>query len=108
MSSLAFYSPLFLSIACFLAGGIWLMLWTRQSTRYMLPTALSWYALCVYFGMLAVSGGGAPIVERTEIAGVLRLWGFFTGALILTSKVLLLRAWWKGGKAARRSGDNST
>ncbi len=95
---LAFLSSLFLSIVCFLTGGIWLMIWTRSRSGYMLPSALSWWALCIYFGMLAVSAGSAPAVTRGDIALMIRLWGFAVGALVLGAKITLLCVWWRAGR----------
>lgn len=101
----AFASPLSLAVACFLASGIWLMLWTRNRNGYMLPTALSWLALCAYFGLLAVSAGDAPMTTRGEIAMPLRQWGYVAALLIIAGKGLLLRAWWR---TARRKKADST
>ena len=99
--ALSFYSPLFLSVVCFLTGGVWLMLWTRSRAGYMLPSAFSWWAFCIYFGLLAVSGGVAPAVERADIALVVRLWGFVVGALVLAAKAILLAVWWRNGNRQR-------
>ncbi len=103
-SMMAYLSALFLSVACLLAGGIWLMLWTRNRAAYMLPTALSWLAFSAYFAMLAVSAGSAPVVERGEIAEVVRGWGFATGVVILAGKGMMLVAMWRSG---RRRGDST-
>lgn len=91
---LAFFSPLFLSIVCFLSGGIRLMLWSRNRVGYMLVSAVSWWAFCVYFGMLTVSAGRAPVVARTDIAETVRTWGFVVGLLVMLGKTNLLHAWW--------------
>ena len=99
----AFTSPLSLAVACFLASGIWLMLWTRNRNGYMLPTALSWLALCVYFGFMAISAGDAPMTTRGEIAMPLRQWGYVVAALIVAGKGLLLRSWWRSARNGKRN-----
>jgi len=108
MSNMAFESPLFLAISCFLAGGIWLMLWTRSRKAYMLLTAACWWAFCIYFGMIYVSAGTAPVVTRSEIAPAIRAWGFVVGALVLAGKGMMLAALWRNearGRRARREMD---
>lgn len=101
--TLAFFSPLFLSVACFLASGVWIMLWSLQRLPYMLLSAVPWWGLCVYFGMLAVSAGSAPVVTRADIALGVREWGIVLGVLILAGKALLLAAWWRNGNTRRGS-----
>jgi len=102
-SALAFYSPLALSIACLLAGGVWLMLWSRARVAYMLLAALPWWAFCAYFALLAISAGSAPVLTRGDIAETLRDWGLVVALLIVAGKFVLLRAWWRNGKARRDS-----
>ncbi len=98
---LSFVSPLALSVVCLWSGGVWLMLWSRQRERYMLVSALFWLGLCGYFAIGAVSAGAHPIVTRGDIAEPLRAWGLFVAALIVAGKMLLLRALWRNGQAAR-------
>ena len=102
-SDLAFYSALFASLCMFFAAGVWLMLWTRSRRAYMLPTALCWLALCVYFGAFAVSAGTAPVVSRNDIADLMRYGLFVVGGLVVLGKVMLLRAQWRNGAAARHN-----
>lgn len=96
---LAFYSALYMALCTFFAFGVWLMIWARCRRAYMLPTALCWLALCIYFGALAVSAGPAPVVARTDIAIWLRYALFIVGGLVVFSKALLLLAQWRNGKA---------
>ena len=104
MGALAFWSSLALSVACFVAGGIWLMLWTRSRAAYMLLSVLTWWGLCVYFALLTVSAGAVPVVTRGDIAGVVRQWGFVVAALIMLAKGALLLVWRRSGRAARGVG----
>ena len=101
MGALAFWSPLALSVACFVAGGIWLMLWTRSRAAYMMLSVLTWWALCGYFALLTVSAGAVPVVTRGDIAGVERQWGFVAAFLIVAAKAGLLLVWRRSGRAAR-------
>ena len=98
-SDLAFYSALFACLCMFYAFGVWIMLWTRARRAYMLPTALGWLALCIYFGALAVSAGAAPVVGRGDIAVWLRYGLFVVGAIVAVGKTALLLAQWRNGKA---------
>ena len=104
MGPLAFWSPLALSVACFVAGGVWLMLWTRSRAGYMLLSVLMWWALCGYFALLTVSAGAAPVVTRAVVAGMVREWGFVAAALIMLAKGALLLVWRRSGRAARGVG----
>ena len=104
MGPLAFWSPLALSVACFVAGGVWLMLWTRSRAAYMLLSVLMWWALCGYFALLTVSAGAVPVVTRADVAGMLREWGFVAAALIMLAKGALLLVWRRSGRAARGVG----
>lgn len=96
---LSFISPLVLSIVSLWSAGVWLMLWRQQRQRYMLISALFWLAFCAYFAAGAVSAGSHPAVTRSEIAEPLRAWGLGVAALIVTGKLLLLRALWRNGQA---------
>ena len=100
MGALAFWSPLALSVACFVAGGVWLMLWTRSRAGYMLLSVLMWWALCGYFALLTVSAGAVPVVTRADVAGMLREWGFVAAALIVSAKAALLMVWRRNGRRA--------
>ena len=100
MCPLAFWSPLALSVACFVAGGVWLMLWTRSRAAYMLLSVLMWWALCGYFALLTVSAGAVPVVTRADVAGMLREWGFVAAALIVSAKAALLMVWRRNGRRA--------
>ena len=104
MGALAFWSPLALSVACFVAGGIWLMLWTRSRTAYMLLSVLTWWALCGYFALLTVSAGAVPVVTRGDIAGAVRQWGFVVAGLIMLAKGALLVVWRRSGRTVRGVG----
>lgn len=99
-SALAFWSPLILSVACFFAGGVWLMLWTRARAGYMLLSVFTWWGLSAYFGLLTVSAGAAPVVTRADMATFLRDWGFGVAGLILAAKGALLIVWRRNGRGA--------
>ena len=100
---LSFLSPLALSVVSLWSAGVWLMLWRQQCQRYMLISALFWLAFCVYFAAGAVSAGSHPAVTRSEIAEPLRAWGLGVAGLIVTGKLLLLRALWRNGHPRRDS-----
>ena len=102
-SPLAFWSPLALSIACFIAGGIWLMLWTRSRAGYMLLSALTWWWLSVYFGLLTVSAGAAPVVTRGDITEFVRQWGIAVAGWIIAAKAALLIVWRRIGRSTSNS-----
>ena len=83
------------SIAALLFALLWLAAWLRTRHAYMLLLAAGWAGLCVYWGMIAVSAGSAPVVSRAAIAGMIREWLLLSIALMAAGKGLWLRAAWR-------------
>lgn len=104
---LAFESPLLLSIIALVSGSVWLMLWTRTRIWYMLLSVIGWWLLCVYWGMLAISAGPSPILDRGDVALAVRLIGIVAGIVLLVGKSAILWFWWRADKCTRREDDPS-
>jgi hypothetical protein len=50
------------------SAAVWLLLWRRARAPYMLLLLAGWLGLCLYWSMLAISSGPAPVVDRTIVA----------------------------------------
>lgn len=87
------------SALALLFGGIWLMGWSRTRIGYMLPLALGWWGLCIYWGLLAVSAGPAPVVDRSDIAPMVRGVLLVSVTLLAWGKVAMLLMAWRFSQA---------
>ncbi len=83
------------SVAALLFALIWLATYRRGRRGYMLLMAAGWAGLCVYWGMIAVSAGDAPVVSRAVIASVLRETLLVSIALLAAGKAAMLRLAWR-------------
>lgn len=91
----AFVVNLIASVAALLFALLWLAAWRRTRHGYMLLLAAGWAGLCVYWGMLAVSAGSNPVIDRATIAAVIRGELLVSIALLATGKAAMLRLAWK-------------
>ena len=87
---LSFWAPLAMSVLSLLRGGLKMVLWRRAREVHLLMSAFSWWGLCVYFALLAISAGGSPIFTRGSIAVNIRLWLAATALMIAASTILLV------------------
>lgn len=78
------------SVAALLFGLIWLFAWRRMRYAYALLLAGGWLGLCVYWGLLAVSAGPAPVMERGAIVVPVRATLLVSMGLLLAGKLALL------------------
>ena len=69
-SDLAFESALILALSALFSAGVWLLLGRRARAGYMLLLGGGWLLLCLYWSLLAVSSGPAPVLPRGSIAVV--------------------------------------
>ena len=98
-SMLAFESPLLLAVMALASAAVWLLFWQRSRTPYMLLLALGWAWLCLYWSLLAVSAGPAPLLSRADLAMPVCALGIAAAVALLAGKALLLRRMWRNGKA---------
>jgi hypothetical protein len=78
------------AVSALLFSLIWLFAWRRMRYAYTLLLAGGWLGLCVYWGLLAVSAGPAPVIERTNIVVPVRATLLVSMALLLAGKLALL------------------
>ena len=97
-SMLAFESPLLLALMALSSSAVWLLLWKRTRARYMLLLLPGWLGLCVYWSLLAVSAGPAPVIARGDIAVAVRVLGVVVAVIMETGKVLMLLRMWRNGR----------
>lgn len=100
-SMLAFLSSFALALMALSSTAIWLMLWSRTRTGYMLPLAFGWGLLCAYWSLLAISAGPAPVLARVEIASIVREWGLVAAVVMEAGKIAMLWRLWRNGAAER-------
>ena len=97
-SMLAFESPLMLALMALSSSAVWLLLWRRSRAPYMLLMLAGWLGLCLYWSMLAISAGPAPVLPRGDIAVAVRVLGVVVALVIVAGKILLLRQMWRNGR----------
>ena len=97
-SMLAFESPLMLALMALSSSAVWLLLWRRSRAPYMLLLLAGWLGLCLYWSMLAISAGPAPVLPRGDIAVAVRVLGVVVALVIVAGKILLLRQMWRNGR----------
>lgn len=78
------------SVCALLFCLIWLFAWRRMRYAYALLLAGGWLGLCVYWGLLAISAGPAPVIERTAIVVPVRATLLISIGLLLAGKMALL------------------
>lgn len=97
-SDLTFESALLLALSALFSAGVWLLLWRRTRSGYMLPLLAGWLLLCIYWSLLAVSSGPAPVLPRGDIAVAIRLIGIGAAGLLAAGKLALLRRMLRNGR----------
>lgn len=90
-SMLALEANWFAALIALLSAAMWLTIWYRTHQGYALLCALGWCGLCVYWSLLAVSAGPAPVFARAETALVARMVIMGSMALLGAGKMWLLR-----------------
>lgn len=88
----AYEVNLVLSLAALAFALLWLIAWLRIRCSYMLLLAAGWSGLCVYWGLIAVSAGPAPFLDRGDIAPIVRSVGLVSMGIMALGKAALLRA----------------
>ena len=78
------------SVAALLFCLIWLFAWRRMRYVYALLLAGGWLGLCAYWGMLAISAGPAPVIDRAVIVVPVRATLLASMGLLLAGKLALL------------------
>lgn len=101
-SMLAFESPLLMALMALSSLTVWLLLWRKARAGYMLLLLGGWTALCLYWSLLAVSAGPAPILVRADIALWVRVLGIVAAVVMEAGKLLMLWRMMRTGEAERR------
>lgn len=78
------------SVAALLFALIWLFAWRRMRYAYTFLLAAGWLGLCVHWGLLAISAGPAPVIDRAAIVVPVRATLAVSMALLLAGKVTWL------------------
>ena len=73
VSMLALEANWFGAMVALLSAALWIVIWRRVRHPYALLCAWGWAGLCVYWSLLAVSAGPAPMVARAHIALIVRV-----------------------------------
>ena len=94
-SSLAFEAPFVCSLVCFAAAILFVHAWRVQVHAWRIVlAALGWLCWTLYFALLAITAGPAPMLERGEVALAAR-WAELGGGLLLGGWLLLwMRRMW--------------
>jgi len=90
MTILALESPLSLAMMALLSALVWSLLWRRTRAPYMLLSVAGWVVLCLYFSLLAISAGPAPVIVRGDITQPVRVLGILAAALLAGGKLWML------------------
>lgn len=98
-SMLAFEAPFLLALMALSSTTIWMMLWCKTRTLYMLPLAGGWALLCLYWSLLAISAGPAPVVGRADSALWVRVVGLAAALVLEAGKVAMLWRLWRNGNS---------
>ena len=97
-SMLAFESPLMLALMALSSSAVWLLLWRRSRAPYMLLLLAGWLGLCLYWSLLAISAGPAPVLPRADIAVAVRALGVLVALVIAAGKLCMLARMFRNGK----------
>jgi len=95
---LAFESSLALAIMALAFAATQLLFWRQTRARYLLFWLAGWLVLCIYWSLLAVSAGPAPVIARGDIALIVRLLGLAAVFVMLSGLLLLLLCLRRNGK----------
>lgn len=79
------------AVGALLSAAIWLFAWRKTRQRYMLPLTASWLGLALYWSLIAVSAGPAPMWSRANLALVVRGILLLSVLLMVGGKVALVR-----------------
>jgi hypothetical protein len=91
---LAFEAPLVCALTSFAAALLYFYAW-RIGTRpwWVLLAVAGWLNWTIYFAMLAISAGPAPMISRSDITAMVR-WSELLGGILL---MLWLVFWTRRG-----------
>ncbi len=80
---LAYEAPLICALVTFAAAWLFFMSWhIRQRPWWILVAMFGWLSWTIYFALLAISAGPAPMIERGEIVPMVR-WSELIGAVLI-------------------------
>lgn len=95
---LALVASLFMTIMSLSSTVVWLLLWKRNGTSYMLLLLGGWLLLCLHSALLAVSAGPNPAFSRGDIEVWVYALEIVLSVIMEAGKLLLLRGLMRNGK----------
>ena len=93
------------ALVALLAAVVRLASWRKTGHGYMLWLCAGWLGLCVYFSLLAISAGPAPVLRRTDVIVTARALCLVAGSALLLE---LSIKWFAALREHRRRQRNST
>lgn len=80
---LAFEAPFVCALVCFAAALLFFLSW-RIGARpwWVLVAVMGWLSWTIYFALLAITAGPAPMLSRQEITPMVR-WAELIGAVLI-------------------------
>ena len=97
----AYEANLWAAVCSLVFALIWLYSWWRARAAYLLLLCVGWLGLCLYFSLLAISAGTAPVIRRDEITTALRMILAASFAWLAAGKVALVWLGFRAGRCAR-------
>lgn len=89
---LAFEAPFLCALTSFSAALMFIYAWRIGSRPWFIVVgAFGWLSWTIYFGLLAITAGPAPMLDRNDIAPMVRLAELFGGMLIAAWLLLWIR-----------------
>lgn len=89
---LAHEAPLICSLVTFAAAWLFFMSWRiRLRPWWVLVAMFGWLSWTIYFALLAISAGPAPMLKRADIASMVRWAELIGGVLIAVWLVFWIR-----------------
>lgn len=89
---LAYEAPLVCALTCFAAALLFAYSWAiRSRAPYVLVGVMGWLAWTVYFSLLAISAGPAPMIKRADMVDMVRAAELLGGLLLAVWLVCWVR-----------------